>query len=150
MVNKTLVLLKPDAVERGLIGPLISRIENRGLKIVALKLAKIDEALAQKHYAAHKGKVFFGDLIDFITSGPIVAMVVQGENVVEAVRSTMGATNPIEAPPGTIRGDLAMSIQLNLIHGSDSIESAVSEINLFFNPDEIIEYERDIDQWIVN
>ena len=150
MVNKTLVLLKPDAVERGLIGPLISRIENRGLKIVALKLAKIDEALAQKHYVAHKGKVFFGDLIDFITSGPIVAMVVQGENVVEAVRSTMGATNPIEAPPGTIRGDLAMSIQLNLIHGSDSIESAVSEINLFFNPDEIIEYERDIDQWIVN
>ncbi len=148
-VERTLVLLKPDAVQRGLIGELISRIEGRGLKLVGTKLIRIDDALARRHYAAHEGKLFFVSLIDFITSGPVVAMVVQGTDAVEAVRNTMGATNPVDATPGTIRGDLAISIGFNLVHGSDSAESAKSEIDLFFTPDEIIDYERDIDDWIV-
>lgn len=148
-MDRTLVLLKPDAVQRGVIGDLLSRIEGRGLKLAAMKLIQIDEALARRHYASHEGKSFFPGLIDFITTGPVVAIVVQGPNAVEAVRTTMGVTNPLEASPGTIRGDFALTIAFNLVHGSDSEESASSEIDLFFTPNEIIDYERDIDRWIL-
>ena len=147
-VQRTLVLLKPDSVQRGLVGELISRLERRGLRLAAMKLMRLDEELAQRHYAVHEGKPFFNGLIGFITSGPLVAMVVEGEKVVEVVRSVMGATDPLDAAPGTARGDLAVSIGLNLIHGSDSVESATREIGLFFTPQEIVSYSRDIDRWI--
>ena len=148
MVQRTLVLLKPDAIQRGLAGEIIGRIERRGLQLAAAKLIQIDGALAHRHYGEHVGKPFFDGLVGFITSGPVMAMVVEGVNAVEAVRSTMGSTNPQDAAPGTIRGDLAMSIGMNLIHGSDSEESAVREIELFFSPGEILGYARDVDRWI--
>ena len=148
MVQRTLVLLKPDAIQRGLAGEIIGRIERRGLQLAAAKLIQIDEALAHRHYAEHVGKPFFDGLVDFITSGPVMAMVVEGVNAVEAVRSTMGSTNPQDAAPGTIRGDLAVSIGMNLIHGSDSEESAVREIGLFFSSGELLVYSRDVDRWI--
>ena len=134
-MDRTLVLLKPDAVQRGLCGEIIGRLERRGLKLVAMKLLHMDRDLAGRHYAPHVGKPFFDGLIEFITSGPLVALVAEGENAVEVVRSTIGATNPQEAAPGTIRGDLAVSIGLNLIHGSDSKEAAEAEIGLFFSAD---------------
>ena len=148
MVQRTLVLLKPDAIQRGLAGEIIGRIERRGLQLAAAKLIQIDEALANRHYAEHVGKPFFDGLVDFITSGPVMAMVVEGVNAVEAVRSTMGSTNPQDAAPGTIRADLALSIGMNLIHGSDSEESAVREIGLFFSSGELLVYSRDVDRWI--
>ena len=146
-IQRTLVLLKPDAVQRLLIGEITSRIERRGLKLIGMKLVFIDSSLAHKHYAAHVGKPFFDGLVDFITSGPVVAMVWAGENVVELVRATMGATDPVESDPGTVRGDFAISIGQNLIHGSDSNETAEREIALFFSKDELVEYSRDIDTW---
>jgi nucleoside-diphosphate kinase len=142
-------LLKPDAVQRGLVGELISRIERRGLKLVAMKLIKLDEELAHRHYAEHVGKPFFKGLVHFITSSPLVALVVEGEEAIDAVRALMGNTSPLDSAPGTIRGDLAVSIGLNLVHGSDSIESAQREVALFFSGDEILSYERDIDRWII-
>ena len=148
-MERTLVLLKPDAVQRGLVGQIVARLEGRGLKFVAMKLMSISYDLALRHYAEHTGKPFFDGLVKFITSGPVVAMVAEGEDVVEVVRVTMGATNPQDAAPGTVRGDLAVSIGLNLIHGSDSAQSAEREIELFFSADEIIEYRRDIDGWII-
>ncbi len=148
-MQRTLVLLKPDAVQRGLIGDLITRVERRGLKLVGMKLMRIDERLARQHYAAHEGKTFFPGLIRFITSSPVVAMVVEGENAVDAVRCTMGATDPMKAAPGTARGDLALSIGLNLIHGSDSEEAAMREVGLFFSPEEIVPWDRDTDRWII-
>ena len=147
-MHKTLVLLKPDAVQRGLVGELISRLERRGLKLVGMKLMRIDEELAGLHYADHVGKPFFAGLIEFITSGPLVAMALEGEKAVEVVRSMMGATDPLDSPPGTVRGDFAVAIDLNLIHGSDSEESAAREIELFFSHQEIVSYTRDIDRWI--
>ena len=147
-MHKTLVLLKPDAVQRGLVGELISRLERRGLKLVGMKLMRIDEELAGRHYADHVGKPFFAGLIEFITSGPLVAMALEGEKAVEVVRSMMGATDPLDSPPGTVRGDFAVAIGLNLIHGSDSEESAAREIELFFSHQEIVSYTRDIDRWI--
>jgi len=147
-VQKTLVLLKPDAVQRGLVGELISRLERRGLTLVAMKLMQVDEALAKRHYAEHVDKPFFGGLIEFITSSPIVAAIFKGERAVETVRSTMGATDPVEAAPGTIRGDLAVSVGKNLMHGSDSDESAAKEIDLFFSPEETVSYAKDIDRWV--
>jgi len=131
-----------------LIGELITRIERRGLKLVGIKLISIDVNLAQKHYDAHSDKPFFDGLVDFITSGPVVAMVWSGENAVSIVRSTMGSTDPVESNPGTVRGDLAMSIGQNLIHGSDSEETAEHEINLFFTSNELVDYNRGIDSWI--
>ena len=131
-----------------MIGELITRIERRGLKLVGIKLISIDVNLAQKHYDAHSDKPFFDGLVDFITSGPVVAMVWSGENAVSIVRSTMGSTNPVESNPGTVRGDLAMSIGQNLIHGSDSEETAEHEINLFFTSNELVDYNRSIDSWI--
>ena len=148
MTQRTLVLLKPDAIQRGLAGEIIGRIERRGLQLAAAKLIQIDHALAHRHYGEHAGKPFFDGLVGFITSGPVMAMVVEGVNAVEAVRSAMGSTNPQDAAPGTIRGDLAMSIGMNLIHGSDSEESAGREIDLFFSSEEILDYARDVDRWI--
>ena len=147
-MERTLVLLKPDAIQRSLAGEIISRLERRGLKLVAMKMMSIDDALARKHYEAHVGKSFFAGLIEFITSGPIVAMVVEGEGAVGLVRGIMGATDPQDAAPGTVRGDLAVSVGQNLIHGSDSPESAAREIELFFAPEEVLSYSREVDRWI--
>ena len=134
---QTLVLQKPDGGRTNLIGEIISRFERRGLKVSALKLVKMTEAQAKFHYAEHEGKPFFGELVDFITSGPVAAMVISGENAIKAVRGLMGATNPLESVPGSIRGDFALSIGENIVHGSDSEESAAREINNFFKPEEI-------------
>jgi len=136
-MERSLVLIKPDAMERGLAGEIISRLESKGLKIVAMKMLRMDNALAQRHYAVHKNKPFFDELVDFITSGPIIAMVLQGDNAVKVIRQTMGETDPAKAPPGTIRGDLGGDVSHNLIHGSDSLESAENEVALFFSAKEI-------------
>lgn len=148
-MERTLVLLKPDSIQRGLVGTIISKLESRGLKIVAMKLLRMDRDHAGRHYEAHEGKPFFPGLVDFITSGPLVAIVWEGTNVVELTRNTMGATNPSNSAPGTIRGDHATDIGRNLVHGSDSAETAVQEIGLFFSPEEIIDYTRNIDSWII-
>jgi nucleoside-diphosphate kinase len=147
-MERTLVLVKPDGVQRGLIGEIILRLERRGLKIVALKLLWMDKALAQRHYAVHEGKPFFDGLVKFITSGPIIAAVFEGQGAVAAVRSVMGATDPLKAAPGTIRGDLALDMGQNLVHGSDSVENAEKEISTFFAEKEILNYRRDIDPWV--
>ena len=137
-MNRTFAMVKPDGVEKGLVGEIISRFEKKGLKIVALKIMKITPELAEKHYSEHKGKPFFADLVNFITSGPVAAMVLEGENVIPTVRTMMGATNPQDAAPGTIRGDFALTIDENIIHGSDSPESAMREIGLFFKEEEMV------------
>ena len=148
-MEKTLVLAKPDAVQRGLIGELVGRIEQRGLKIAGMKMLQVTEELARKHYAAQLETPFFPSLLAFITSSPVVAIVAQGPNAIKLVRKLMGSTNPAEAAPGTVRGDLALDTGSNLIHGSDSEESAKKEIALFFSEDEVLDYERNIDQWII-
>lgn len=147
-MQRTLVLLKPDAVQRGLVGEIMSRLERKGLRFVGMKLMQVSSELAHRHYAEHVGKRFFEPLVRFITSSPVVAMVVEGESAVELVRTIMGKTSPQDAAPGTIRGDMAISIGSNLIHGSDSAESAAREVELFFSADEILEYSRDIDRWV--
>ena len=139
-MQKTLILLKPDAVERKLVGEIISRLEKRGLKIAAMKMIWMDDGLAKRHYAVHEGKPFFEELVEFIISGPIVATVFEGKDAVTEVRSVMGATDPADAAPGTIRADLAEDIGHNLIHGSDSEETAGKEIKLFFSKAEILDY----------
>ncbi|MYC38657.1 MAG: nucleoside-diphosphate kinase [Chloroflexi bacterium] len=148
-MEQTLVLVKPDGVQRGLTGEIIGRLERRGLKLVAMKLMQVDDALAHRHYGEHVDRPFFAGLVSFITSGPVVAMAWEANNAVEIVRSTMGATNPANAAPGTIRGDLGVDIGRNLIHGSDSPESAARELALFFKPEEILSYSRSNDGWIV-
>ena len=147
-MERTLVLVKPDGVQRGLIGSIISRLEQRGLKLVGLKLIQVDDALARKHYGEHVDRPFFDGLVDFITSAPVVAMVWESNDAVEAVRNTMGQTNPTTSPPGTIRGDLGLDIGRNLVHGSDSLESAQREVALFFGDGELLDYERSNDRWI--
>jgi nucleoside-diphosphate kinase len=147
-MERSLVLIKPDAIQRGLAGEILSRLERKGLKILAMKMLQMDKALAQRHYAVHKGKTFFDGLVDFITSSPIIAIVFQGENAVELIRQIMGETDPAKAKPGTIRGDFGIDIGYNLIHGSDSLENASEEINLFFSEEEIFDYDRDIDKWV--
>jgi nucleoside-diphosphate kinase len=132
MPDRTLILVKPDAFERALTGEVISRFEHKGLTLVALKLMQVDSALAERHYAEHSEKPFFGELVEFITRGPLVAMVLEGVSAVEAARQVIGATNPLEAAPGSIRGDFATEITFNLVHGSDSAESATREIGIFF------------------
>lgn len=132
MSERTLVLIKPDGVERGLIGEVLSRIERKGFAIVALELRVLERAIAEEHYGEHKDKPFFGDLVDFITGGPLVAAVIEGPEAIASWRTMMGATNPANAAPGTIRGDLATETQMNVTHGSDSPESAAREIGLFF------------------
>jgi len=146
--EQTLVLVKPDGVQRALAGAVISRLEARGLRIVAMKMLRLTPEMARRHYGAHVGKAFFPGLVEFITSSPVIAMVVEGQNAVEMVRRTMGATDPLQAQPGTIRGDLGVDIGHNLVHGSDSLESAAQEIGLFFSPEEVLSYERDVDRWI--
>ncbi|MGZ4396539.1 MAG: nucleoside-diphosphate kinase [Gaiellaceae bacterium] len=137
-VERTLVLAKPDAVERGLAGEIVMRLERRGLVLRGAKLLRVDQALAEQHYAEHVDKPFFGELIAFITSAPTLALVVEGEGAIATVRQTMGATNPAQAGPGTIRGDLALAMPDNLVHGSDSPESAEREIALWFADDELV------------
>lgn len=148
-MERTLVLIKPDAVQRGLIGEIISRLENKGLRIAGMKLMRISEELAGRHYGEHVGKPFFDSLVNFITSSPIVAVAVDGDNAVMVVRNVMGATNPQDASNGSIRGDLGLSIGMNLIHGSDSVTSSERELALFFDESELLNYDRDIDKWII-
>lgn len=148
-MERTLILVKPDAVQRGLVGEIISRFERRGLRIVGLKLMRVSTALAQEHYKEHAAKPFFKGLVDYITTCPIVAMVVEGPGAIELVRVTIGATNPAAAAPGSIRGDLGISIGRNLVHGSDSAASAQRELALFFKADELLGYERATDPWIL-
>jgi nucleoside-diphosphate kinase len=138
MAERTLVLIKPDAVERKLAGEILGRLERRGLALRGAKLVHVDRALAEEHYAEHREKPFFGELVEFITSTPTLALVVEGESAIGVVRTTMGATNPTDAAPGTIRGDLALAMPNNLVHGSDSPESAEREIGLWFSADELV------------
>ena len=146
-MEKTLVLIKPDAVQRGLIGEIITRLEHRGLKIVAGKYITVTRDFAEKHYAAHVGKPFYNGLVEYISSSPLMALVVEGPEAIQAVRQTMGKTNPLEAEPGTIRHDFALVTSKNLTHASDSPESAQQEIALWFNEKEIFEWHRDSDPW---
>ena len=142
-------MAKPDAVQRGLAGTIIARLEARGLKIVAVKLVQIERSMAERHYEAHVGKPFYEGLVGFITSSPVVAMVMEGNRAIEIVRQTMGDTDPAKATPGTIRGDLALDIGRNLVHGSDSPDAAQREIALFFDQAELLSYDRSLDDWII-
>jgi len=147
-VERTLVLLKPDAVQRRLVGAVIGRLERKGLKLVGMKLMRITEELAKRHYAEHVEKPFFPELRDFITSSPVVAMAWDGDEAVAAVRTLMGATNPHKADPGTLRGDYGLNFTMNLVHGSDSPESARCELELFFNSDELLSYDLCDQGWL--
>jgi nucleoside-diphosphate kinase len=147
--ERTLVLVKPDGVQRALIGEVLSRFEAKGFRVNALKMLRMDTAMARRHYAEHVDKPFFTGLAEFITSGPLVAMVLEGPGAVATVRQIMGVTDPAKSAPGTIRGDLGLTIGMNIIHGSDSPERAVEEIALFFTPDEVLEYSRDVERWIL-
>ena len=147
-MERTYLMVKPDGVQRGLVGEIISRFEKKGLKLVAAKLMVIPKETAEKHYAEHKDKKFFPSLISYITSGPVFAMVWEGENAVQVCRNIMGKTNPQESAPGTIRGDYCMVTGVNIIHGSDSPESAAREIGIFFRPEDLVDYKRDSDKWI--
>lgn len=149
MAERTLVLVKPDGVQRGLVGEVITRLERRGLKLAGLKLMQVSDELARQHYGEHVDRPFFPGLVSFITSSPIVAMVWEANNAVEIVRNTMGQTNPVNSAAGTIRGDLGIDIGRNLVHGSDSPESAEREVNLFFRAEEILSYDRAVEPWIV-
>ncbi|KHD85776.1 nucleoside-diphosphate kinase [Heyndrickxia ginsengihumi] len=144
-MEKTFLMVKPDAVQRHLIGNIVSRFEAKGFRLVGAKLMKISNELAEKHYAEHKDRPFFGELVEFITSGPVFAMVWEGENVIKTARQMMGSTNPSDAAPGTIRGDYGVVVRKNIIHGSDSEESAAREISLFFNEEELLQYDRPVD-----
>lgn len=147
-MERTLIIIKPDAVQRGLTGDIIRRFERRGLRIAAMKLMHIDEDLAGRHYAIHEGKPFYEPLIEYITSSPVVVMVLEGNHAIDIARRTMGATNPAEAVPGTIRADFGLEIGRNLVHGSDGPDTAAFEVPLFFGEDEILSYDRDADPWI--
>ena len=147
-MQRTLVLVKPDGVQRGLVGTIIGRLEQRGLKLIALKMMQITDELAAQHYAEHQAKPFYDGLIAFITSGPVVAMIWEGREAVTVVRSLMGSTDPLKAAPGTIRGDLALDLGMNLIHGSDSPARAEAEMALFFSDRELHQYQRTVDRWI--
>ncbi len=149
MTERTLVLVKPDGVQRLLTGRIVARYEERGLKIVGLKLVQVDRALAEQHYAVHRAKPFFGGLVDFITSGPLVALALEGPNAIAIVRAINGATRPHEAAPGTIRGDFAVETAQNIVHASDSAETAAFELELWFDAAELHEYTRDVDRWVL-
>ncbi len=148
MSERTLVLFKPDAVQRRLSGRLLARLEDKGLKIVGLKLMVVTPDLAKQHYAEHVSKPFYPELEKFITSGPVVALVLEGPTAVKVVRGMMGPTNGAEAAPGTIRGDFGLSRQTNLVHGSDSPEAAAKEIAVYFKPEELISYTADLEKWV--
>ncbi len=147
-MERTYLMVKPDGVQRGLAGEIIARFEKKGFKIAALKMLRISRELAEKHYGEHVGKPFFENLVGFITSGPVVAMVIEGKDAISAAREMMGATNPLKALPCTIRGSYGIDIGRNIIHGSDSPESAQREIALFFKEEELIDYSRAVDCWI--
>jgi nucleoside-diphosphate kinase len=149
MTERTLILIKPDGVQRALIGAIVSRYEERGLRIVGMKMVHADRALAEQHYAVHRDKPFFAGLVEFIISAPLVAMAVEGPNAVTVCRAINGATRPHEAAPGSIRGDLALDTGHNLVHGSDSVETAQAELALWFKPDEMFDYARSVDSWVV-
>lgn len=148
-MERTFVMVKPDGVQRGLIGEIILRLERRGLKLVAAKFIHVSRDLAETHYSVHKGKPFYEGLVSYITSAPVMAMVWEGPNCIQAVRQTMGATRPTEAAPGTVRHDFALEVGRNLTHASDGPETAVAEINLWFSPNEVITWERANDSWIM-
>ena len=147
-MEKTFVMIKPGGVQREYVGEIISRFEKKGVKIVGLKLMRMSRELAEKHYTEHKGKEFFNDLIDTITAGPVVAMVMEGQNIVEIVRKMAGATKPIDALPGTIRGGYVLDVGQNGIHTSDSLESAAREIRIFFNENELLSYSLATEEWV--
>ncbi len=148
-MQTTLILIKPDAVQRGLVGRIISRFEDKGLAIVAAKLMRISPELAARHYEAHQGKPFYDGLVSFMTSSPVVAMAVRGDNAIAICRRLMGATKSAEAEPGTIRGDFGLTTGYNLVHGADSPEAADRELGLFFKPEEILDYDRTLERWLV-
>lgn len=147
-MEKTFLMVKPDGVQRNLIGEIVSRFEAKGFQMVGSKLMQISQELAETHYGEHKERPFFGELVSFITSGPVFAMVWEGENVISQARQMMGATNPVDSAPGTIRGDYAVRVSQNIIHGSDSPESAEREINLFFDGAELVSYNKEINTWV--
>ena len=147
-MERTLVIVKPDGVQRGLIGEIISRLERRGLKLIGMKFMQITPELASRHYAVHKGKPFYEPLVAYITSSPVVVMVWEGKKAIETVRKTMGATNPANAEPGTIRADYAVEIGRNLVHGSDGPETAAFEVPLFFHEDELVPWTREVERWV--
>jgi nucleoside-diphosphate kinase len=147
-MERTLILIKPDGVQRALMGQIIDRFERRGLKLAGMKFMQISRELAERHYEVHKERPFYNDLVAYITSGPVVAMVWEGKGAIAAARSTMGATNPVAAGPGTIRGDFGMEIGRNLVHGSDGEETAAREVSLFFSPEELVDWPRNTDAWI--
>jgi len=149
-IERTLILAKADAVVRGLVGEIISRFEQRGYALVAMKLLRCEESRARKHYAEHEGKPFFDGLVAYLTSAPIVALVIEGNDVIEGSRVTIGATNPTKAEPGSIRGDYAQSIGRNLVHGSDSVDSAAREIAIWFEPAELVKTDTTIASWLVS
>jgi nucleoside-diphosphate kinase len=149
VTERTLVLVKPDGVQRLLTGRILARYEERGLKLVGLKLVQVDRDLAERHYAVHREKPFFGGLVDFITSGPLVALALDGPNAIGIVRAINGATRPHEAAPGTIRGDFALETAQNIVHASDSTENAAFELDLWFDAHELHDYERDVDRWVL-
>ena len=148
-MERTLIIIKPDGVERSLIGPIITRFEQRGLKIVGMKMLQVSDELARQHYAVHEDKPFFEPLIQYITSAPVVVMALAGPQAVQAARNTIGATKPVEATAGSIRGDFGMMVGRNLVHGSDSPENGAAEIGLWFDESELISYERMVDRWIL-
>lgn len=148
-MDQTLVIVKPDGVQRALIGEIIGRLEKRGLKVVALKMIQISRELGEKHYSIHREKSFFDELVQFISSSPVIVGVFEGPKAIEVTRNTVGATNPVDAAPGSIRGTFGLTIGQNLIHASDSPESARKEIDLFFSSEEIMSYERNVDRWIL-
>lgn len=148
-MERTLIIIKPDGVERALIGPIITRFEQRGLKIIGLKIMQVSDELARRHYAIHEGKPFFEPLIEYITSAPVVVMALEGPQAVQAARNTIGVTKPVEATAGSIRGDFGMMVGRNLVHGSDSPENGQTEIALWFDESELISYQRLIDRWIL-
>ncbi|WP_040228353.1 nucleoside-diphosphate kinase [Bhargavaea cecembensis] len=147
-MEKTFLMVKPDGVQRNLIGEIVSRFEKKGFQLVGAKLMQIPQELAEEHYGEHKERPFFGELTEFITSGPVFAMVWEGENVIATARLMMGATNPKESAPGTVRGDYAVTVGKNIIHGSDSPESAEREIGLFFKEEELVSYDKQINNWV--
>ena len=147
-MERTLVLVKPDGVQRGLIGETISRLERRGLRLVGAKFVSVGRELAERHYAVHRGKPFYDGLIAYITSAPVMAMVWEGPKAIAAVRQTMGATRPLEAAPGSVRHDFGLEVGRNLTHASDSPETASEEVSLWFRPDELVSWSRDVDRWI--
>jgi nucleoside-diphosphate kinase len=147
--ERTLVLIKPDGVQRLLTGRILARYEDRGLKLVGLKLIHVSRELAEQHYAVHREKPFFAGLVDFITSAPLVAAVLEGPNAIAVVRAMNGATRPHEAEPGSIRGDFALETAQNLVHASDGAETAASEVALWFRPEELLDYDREIDRWVL-